>query len=217
MEGQELARGLRRWVAPHPDWTPDEGGPDGWDRDVGCVSYETPEALVLFDPLVPEPAEPFWSELDRMVEGAGRSPDVLLTVYWHARSADEILERYGARVWAHEPATERVAERTRFTETFRPGDALPGGVQALDASRAGEVLFWLPPHRALVCGDVLLGAAGGGVRTCPDSWLPDGVTAEDLRASLRHLLELPVEMVLVSHGKPVLADGRAALARALAS
>jgi hypothetical protein len=30
------------------------------------------------------------------------------------------------------------------------------------------------------------------------------------------VLELPVELVLVSHGEPVLANGRAAVARALA-
>jgi hypothetical protein len=36
-----------------------------------------------------------------------------------------------------------------------------------------------------------------------------------LRASLRPLLDLPVERVLVSHGTPVLADARRALARAL--
>jgi hypothetical protein len=34
---------------------------------------------------------------------------------------------------------------------------------------------------------------------------------------LRPLLDLPVEMVLVSHGEPVLRDGRNALARALKS
>ena len=33
---------------------------------------------------------------------------------------------------------------------------------------------------------------------------------------MRPLLELPIERVLVSHGEPVLRDGRAALARALA-
>jgi len=40
---------------------------------------------------------------------------------------------------------------------------------------------------------------------------------EDLRAGLRALLNLPVELVLVSHGEPVLRDGHAAVAAALAS
>jgi hypothetical protein len=37
----------------------------------------------------------------------------------------------------------------------------------------------------------------------------------DLATRLRPLLDLPIESVLVSHGEPVLTDGRAALADAL--
>jgi glyoxylase-like metal-dependent hydrolase (beta-lactamase superfamily II) len=77
-------------------------------------------------------------------------------------------------------------------------------------------VFWIDEHRALVPGDVLLGAADGGVRRCPDSWLPEGTTGEDLRRSLRPLLDLPIELVLVSHGRPVLANGRDVLAAGLA-
>jgi hypothetical protein len=52
---------------------------------------------------------------------------------------------------------------------------------------------------------------------CPESWLRHlgGYTQDDLRAGLEPLLGLPVEMVLVSHGEPVLRDGLAALERAL--
>jgi hypothetical protein len=64
---------------------------------------------------------------------------------------------------------------------------------------------------------VLLGDADGGVRCCPESWLPAGVGHAELRAALAPLLELPVERVLVSHGTPVLEDGHAALSRALAA
>jgi hypothetical protein len=38
----------------------------------------------------------------------------------------------------------------------------------------------------------------------------------DLREALRPLLDLPVEMVLTSHGAPVLIGGRASLAKVLA-
>ena len=77
-------------------------------------------------------------------------------------------------------------------------------------------MYWIPQHRTLVPGDVLLGAAGGGLRLCPRSWLPESTTVEMLAASLRPLLDLPVTRVLVSHGEPVLRNGRAALERALA-
>ena len=50
--------------------------------------------------------------------------------------------------------------------SFAP-DTLPGGVVAVDAHRAFEVLFWLPTHNAVVTGDVLLGSDEGGLSLCP--------------------------------------------------
>jgi glyoxylase-like metal-dependent hydrolase (beta-lactamase superfamily II) len=78
------------------------------------------------------------------------------------------------------------------------------------------VLYWLGDHRALVAGDVLLGADRGSIRVCPDSWNADEPRGRRLRQALRPLLDLPVEMVLVAHGEPVLRNGREALAAALA-
>ncbi|MBA2536947.1 MAG: MBL fold metallo-hydrolase [Actinobacteria bacterium] len=221
MDVEPIAEGLWRWTTRHPDWTPAEGGEDGWDPEVGCVYCEAGDAIVLVDPLAPaDPgeAERFWRALDRDVERAGKPVAVLLTVFWHARSAETILERYdSATVWAHEGAESEIAKRTRFTNSFAPGDPLPGQVEAFEANRRGEALFWIPEHRALVAGDVFLGTPGGGVRTCPDSWLPNGVEPWEFRASLRPVLELPVEIVLLAHGGPILENGRDALRRALAT
>ena len=215
MDVLEIAPGFWRWTALHPDWTPDEGGPEGWEQEVGCVYYEAPDAVVLIDPLVPrEDEERFFAALDRDVERAGRPVAVLLTVFWHRRSAREIVERYdGASLWAHELAVERIGEQV--TNPFAVGDPLPGGVEAFGTDRRDEVLYWIPEHGALVSGDVLLGADDGGVRLCPDSWLPEEVRGPAFRQSLRYLLDLPVQRVLVSHGRPVLADGYTALAQAL--
>jgi hypothetical protein len=52
------------------------------------------------------------------------------------------------------------------------------------------------------------------LRLCPERWLGKG-THEQLRRTLRPLLDLPVESVLVSHGVPVLSGGKHALAAAL--
>jgi hypothetical protein len=88
----EVASGLRRWTALHPDWTSEEGGPEGWEREVGSISYDTGDELVLIDPLVPaEDEERFWTSLDRDVERAGGAVHVLLTLFWHARSANRML------------------------------------------------------------------------------------------------------------------------------
>jgi glyoxylase-like metal-dependent hydrolase (beta-lactamase superfamily II) len=194
MEVTRLDDGLWRWTTAHPEWQP--GG--GWGQDVGCVYWETAEAVVLVDPLVPtEEAERmrFLDALDRDVERLGRDVGVLVTCSWHRRSADELGERYGGRILA-------------------PRDGpLPAGVTAVDAPTASEVVYWLADAAAVVPGDVLLGTEGG-VRLCPSSWLGRG-RLSDLAAELRPFLELPVERVLTSHGPPVTSGGAAALARAL--
>lgn len=50
---------------------------------------------------------------------------------------------------------------------------------------------------------------------CPESWLPEKTTHAVLAESLRPLTDLPIESVLVSHGEPVLREGRKALAAAI--
>jgi len=208
MEVLSVASGLWRWTGFHEEWK----------EEVGCVYYEAPDALVLIDPLVPsEDEERFWTALDRDIERADRPVHVLVTVYWHTRSTKEIVERYGAQVWAPSRARAAVARRAgKVTDPFRPDDLLPGGVDALATARSSEVVFWLPQHGTLVPGDVLLGDGAGGIRLCPASWLPQGVGQGKLRESLQPLLTLPVERVLLSHGTPLLAGARATLARALA-
>jgi hypothetical protein len=87
-------------------------------------------------------------------------------------------------------------------------------VRTVPVRRGGEVMVWLEEHRALVPGDRLIGDGRGGIRMCPPSWY-SGLSPDGLREALRPALDLPVEMVLVSHGEPVLGDGRRALERAL--
>jgi glyoxylase-like metal-dependent hydrolase (beta-lactamase superfamily II) len=208
MDVRELAPGLWRWTAFHHEWK----------DTVGSIYYEAADAVVLIDPLVPvDEAARFWEALDRDLGRAAKPLHVLVTVFWHVRSTREIVERRRARIWA--PTRGRAAIERRagtVTDLFRPGDRLPGGIQAFASGRATEVVFWLPEHRAVVPGDVILGDEGGGLRLCPESWLPSGVRQARVAEALRPLLELPVERVLVSHGEPVLADGRDTLARALA-
>lgn len=198
MEPTEIRPGLYRWTAPHPDYEPDPepGSPADWPEQVGCVAYEAPDAFVLIDPLVPDE---LWPALDGLVEG--RRVVVLTTIGFHRRSKRAVVERYGA-------------------STSRAKRNLPRGLESFPIRRAGETMFWISEHAALVPGDRILGADDGALRLCPESWLrylPSGITRDDLREALRPLLDLPIDLVLVSHGEPVLSGGRAALERALSS
>jgi hypothetical protein len=189
MRVQEIATGLWRWTGFHPAWTPADGGPDGWDQEVGCVFYEAPEAIVLIDPLVPiEDRDRFFLALDRDVERLARPVRVLLTVDDHRRSSEELAERYDGAI-----------------------GEVPDGVEVA-VDRWGERIYWIPEYRSLVFGDVLI--ARGGALQLPRTWIGEE-HYDEVVEGLRPLLELPVERVLVAHGEPVLEDGRAALAAAL--
>ena len=200
MDVRELQPGLWRWTGEHPDWDHAEH----WGPEVGSVYAELPDAVVLVDPLVPADGEAaFWEAFDRDVERSGSPVHVLLTVHWHERSVEAVLGRYGATLWRPEDPVE-----------------LPAGVEAIVVEGADwkEAAFFLRPFGALVAGDLLIGTADGV--ELPLTWFP--VAEQDwvrtaLKADLRsRLLELPIELVLVSHGEPVLENGRAALERALA-
>lgn len=120
---------------------------------------------------------------------------MLQTIRFHRRSADQFIGRYGAAT------------------------AVPDGVLALPVPLAGETLYFVPAHRALIPGDVLITDGAGELSLCPASWLDEldpPPALADVRGALRALLALDPELVLVSHGEPVLAGGWAALAHALA-
>jgi hypothetical protein len=198
---QELARSLYRWTACHPDADPNPqpGSPADWGPDVGSVAYAARDSLVLVDPLVPEDRADLMSALDALVHRHGKRVAILTTLQFHRRSRDDLAARYGA-------------------STSRAKKTLPAGVETIPVRRAGETMVWIPEHGALIPGDRLLGDGRGGLRLCPDSWLrylPSKMNQAGLREVLRPLLDLPVEMVLTSHGDPVLRDGRDAIRRAL--
>jgi hypothetical protein len=193
VELQELAQGLWRWTAPHPEWEPpkEEDDPADWPQDVGCVAYAAARTLTLVDPLI---AEGDSAELDRLAEHAERVV-ILTTLPFHGRSSSDLMERYGAST------------------------STPAEIEAIEIPGAGETMFWIAEHHALVPGDRILGDRPPGLRMCPESWLRylGGYTRADLRNALRDaLLGLPVERVLVSHGEPVLHEGRRELELALA-
>ena len=200
MEVQELRPGLWRWTGEHPEWDHAET----WGPEVASVYAELEDTIVVVDPLVPaEDEDRFWEALDRDVQrGGGRPLHVLLTVHWHERSVAAVLDRYHATLWRPEEKGE-----------------LPKGVHAevVKGSDWMEALFFLEPHRALVAGDLLIGRDGGIEMPIP--WFPKDErdwAETELKPDLRQrLAALPVELVLVSHGDPILENGADALERGL--
>src|SRR4029077_16363317 len=122
MDVLEIAPGLWRWT----------GFEEEWKEDVGCVYVETDDGVVLIDPLVPsEDTAKFWKALDRDVKRQKGPVHVLITVFWHGRSASAMRERYDARIWAPTAGKAAIARRTGgVTDTFAPGHPLSSRTHA---------------------------------------------------------------------------------------
>ena len=116
---EELRPGLWTWTAPHPDWTPDQGGADGWERDVRCYAHDAGETPVLLDPLDPP------EQLKR--RGTEQGTAVILTCPWHQRSARTLVDSVSALVYAPEVFHEKLEAPA---QAFRADETRPGGVEA---------------------------------------------------------------------------------------
>ncbi len=219
---RELQTGVWHWEAPHPDWEPSEP----WHQEVSSYAIDDGDHLLLFDPLDPP------SELVELA--ADRETAIVLTSPWHERDTRSLVERLGAPVFAPPPDTQEDLMRTYGVTAeqaaggspdlawllageageghfYSAGDRLPVGVEAFPGQKHNDVVLWIEGSRAVIAGDTLVDF-GKGLWINP-RWLSKSVTREQVVEGLRPLLELPVELVLPTHGAPT---DRAALERALA-
>ena len=208
----EIATGIWRWTARHPEWHPGEFG-----AEVACFALEAgDDDLLLIDPLVPEgdDGNPALDLLDRLAKG--RTTNSLITIGYHVRSAELLAERYGGRIYGPGTCAKRLRDEKLLSEdTNGPGGAT---FHAIGNPRRSERPIWLPSHNALAFGDALVANPEGELRI----WVQDPVDDKQRRfyrqrfgPTLDPLLELPVEHVLVTHGEPVVGNGARALKRAV--
>jgi glyoxylase-like metal-dependent hydrolase (beta-lactamase superfamily II) len=208
----EPVPGLWRWTARHPEWHPGD-----WGSAVASFAVDAGDAALLIDPLIPaEDAENVLARLDAL---ADRPVAILITIPYHTRSAEPLRERYGATIHGHPAVKKRLRKTTGFS-VIEPGAELPGGARAftIGKPRRYETPVHLPSHRALALGDAIVTTPEGELRI----WHHERVDAERARwyrevfaPTAAPLRELDLERILVTHGEPILRDGRAALAAAL--
>ena len=211
---EQLADGLWRWTACHPEWHPGEFG-----SEVASFVLRAGHQTVLIDPLLPPEPD---AVLDLIEGQLGERLAILITIPYHVRSSEEIRHRFGDQaettIWGHQACGKRLGETTGF-RAFEPGDTLPAGASAyrIGKPRRFETPLLLPSHRALVFGDAVA-EVDGALRVWSDRSVDADVTRfyrERFNPTLEPLLELDFDRVLVTHGEPVLEGGPEQLERAL--
>jgi glyoxylase-like metal-dependent hydrolase (beta-lactamase superfamily II) len=195
---REVATGVWHWEALHPEWEPEAG----WDhKEVSSYAIDDGERLLLFDPLA-VPGE----VIDLAAE---RETAIVLTCPWHRRDAVGLAKGLGAPIYV--PPPDPTDPTPVPGQVFRAGDKLRVGVEAFPGrEEPNDLVLWVESRRALVTGDTLVDR-GRGLEFLPE-WAPEGVKPEQILEGLQPLRDLPVELVLPTHGPPT---DRAALDRAL--
>ena len=197
---QELRTGLWWWEAEHPEWTPEDAGTEDWGPEVSSYAIDDGTRLLLIDPTAPP------EQVDDLA--SGREVVIVLTCPWHQRDTRNLMERFGATL--HMPPPDGSDPDPLPGQVFRAGQRLPIGVEARPGMEPNDLVLWIEGQGALIAGDTLIDRGNG--LEFPADWANKGVAPEQILETLRPLLDLPVELVLPTHGAP--AD-RAALDRAL--
>jgi glyoxylase-like metal-dependent hydrolase (beta-lactamase superfamily II) len=161
-----------------------------------------------------DPVEPPDDVQDRLAkEGVAR---IVLTNRNHVRAANRVRERTGARVAIH-PADADYArgQGALLDAELAVGESVgPFRVVGVPGKSPGEIALHDPGRRLLVVGDAVIGNPPGKLSLLPERVMDDPAR---LRASVRRLLELDFDALLVGDGVPIRAGARERLAELVAT
>ncbi|HSP96832.1 MAG TPA: MBL fold metallo-hydrolase [Candidatus Dormibacteraeota bacterium] len=161
-----------------------------------------------------DPADPTPEDLTEIVHrGVSR---ILLTNRNHARDANRIRSRTGARTAIHAAdAGYAQGQGALIDDLLAVGDVVgPLHVVGVPGKSAGEIALHWPERRLLIVGDAVIGNPPGQLSLLREKVMDDPAT---LRASVRRLLDLDFDTLLVGDGTPILKDARARLATLVAT
>jgi glyoxylase-like metal-dependent hydrolase (beta-lactamase superfamily II) len=190
---REIANGIVTWGQLSE--------PHGYDFNGWFVRH--PGGNLCIDPVAPD--EETLALLAR--EGVAR---ILLTNRNHVRQANLVRERTGARVAIHpDDAAYARGQGAVVDDTLAPGERIgPFTVVGVPGKSPGEVAFHWPERRLLVVGDAFVGNPPGKLSLLREKVMDDPAL---LRASVRRLVDLDLDVILVGDGASVLADAGARL------
>jgi glyoxylase-like metal-dependent hydrolase (beta-lactamase superfamily II) len=148
-----------------------------------------------------DPVEPTATDLEELARfGVSR---ILLTNRNHSRAANKVRARTGARTAIH-PADAPHArkEGAELDDELSLGDQIgPFVVVPVPGKSPGEVAFHWPDRRILIVGDAVVGDPPGRCKLLPEKVIDNLLR---LRESVRALLALDFNTLLVGDGEPIL-------------
>jgi glyoxylase-like metal-dependent hydrolase (beta-lactamase superfamily II) len=132
---------------------------------------------------------------------------VALTNRNHVRAAGAVRARTGARVLIHPADAPHAREQGAVIDgELVPGERVgPFTVVAVPGKSPGEVAFHWPARRLLIVGDAIIGNPPGACAFLREKVMDD---PPRLRASVRALLALDFDVLLVGDGTPILAGAK---------
>jgi glyoxylase-like metal-dependent hydrolase (beta-lactamase superfamily II) len=186
-----------------------------WSRRSERHGYDFNGTLVLHAAgnLCIDPVEPDTADLERLAELSVAR--ILLTNRNHVRAAIRVRERTGAPV-AIEPADAAYAREqgASIDGELRVGERVgPFEVIGVPGKSPGEVAFHDAARRLLVVGDAVVGNPPGRLSLLSEKVMDD---PPRLRASLRRLLALEFDAVVVGDGVSIRTGARDRLAELVA-
>jgi glyoxylase-like metal-dependent hydrolase (beta-lactamase superfamily II) len=187
-----------------------------WPRLSERHGYDFNGALVLHEDgnLCIDPVEPPDEVLERLgKEGVAR---ILLTNRNHARAANRVRERTGATTAIHPADAEYARGQGAIIDAeLSIGEQVgPFRVVGVPGKSPGEVALHDPRRRLLVVGDAVIGNPPGRLSLLGERVMDDPA---QLRASVRRLLELDFDAMLVGDGASIASGAHARLAELVAS
>jgi len=160
-----------------------------------------------------DPVEPPEDVLDRLAkEGVER---IVLTNRNHVRAANRVRERTGARVAIHpDDAAYARGQGAVLDAELAVGERVGSfSVVGVPGKSPGEIALFDAGRRLLLVGDALIGNPPGRLSLLSERVMDDPAR---LRASVRRLLELDFDALLVGDGAPIRAGARERLAELVA-
>ncbi len=161
-----------------------------------------------------------------LIEGIlGERLSILITLPYHVRSSEELRERFRkaaeTTIWGHPACAKRLRRKAGF-KPIDPATPLPARRRARtrSASRAASRRRSCSRHTRRSSSATrwrsTADACGSGRPSAVDDKV-ERFYRERFNPTLKPLLELDFDRVLVTHGEPVMKDGKKALRSALRS